>query len=63
MNRYKNEPDMRLVMLTLDGDEDAFGEIVLRCQRLVFATVRDIVPDAFAVEDKVSSLTPLRSRT
>lgn len=51
MNRYKNEPDMRLVMLTLDGDADAFGEIVLRCQRLVFATVRDIVSDAFAVED------------
>ena len=51
MNRYENEPDMRLVMLTLDGDTDAFGEIVLRYQRLVFAAVRDVVSDAFAVED------------
>ena len=51
MNRYENETDVSLVMLTLDGDTDAFGEIVLRCQRLVFAAVRDIVSDAFAVED------------
>ncbi len=51
MNRYKEETDARLVELTMQNDSDAFCEIVLRCQRLVFAAIRDIVPDAFAVED------------
>ncbi len=51
MNRYEDETDARLVMLTLDGDGGAFEQVVLRCQRPVFAAVREIVSDAFAVED------------
>lgn len=51
MNQHENETDSRLVTLTLDGDGSAFEQIVLRCQRSVFAAVREIVSDAFAVED------------
>ncbi len=51
MNRYEDCSDEELAELTLDGDADAFEQIVLRCQRLVFAAVRETVSDAFAVED------------
>ncbi len=51
MNRYESMPDAELAELTQNGDADAFEQIVLRCQRLVFAAVREIVSDAFAVED------------
>ena len=51
MYRYEDKTDAELVELSLDGDADAFEQIVIRCQRLVFAAVREIVSDAFAVED------------
>ena len=51
MYRYEDKTDAELVELSLDGDANAFEQIVIRCQRLVFAAVREIVSDAFAVED------------
>ena len=45
------EGDARLVLRTLMGDSDAFGEIVKRYERQVFDAVRGIVPDAFTSED------------
>ncbi len=51
MNRYEDCSDEELAELTQGGDADAFEQIVLRCQRLVFAAVRETVSDAFAVED------------
>ncbi len=51
MDPYKSENDLQLIEQSLKGDCDAFCEIVLRCQRLVFAVVRGIIADGFAVED------------
>ncbi len=51
MDPYKSENDLQLIEQSLKGDSDAFCEIVLRCQRLVFAVVRGIISDGFAAED------------
>ena len=45
------DPDDALVAATLDGDDDAFAEIVRRHKRRVFATASRFARDAHQLED------------
>jgi len=48
---YKQKDDDELVMSSLEGDKQAFGEIVERYQKLVARTVKSMLGDSVYSED------------
>ena len=51
MGDFRGYGDAELVMLTLDGNVDAYGELVVRYQKTVFAVIAGIVSEHSTVED------------
>ncbi len=50
-NKYKNLPDDILVEMTLSGDNDAYGELVLRYKNVVYGIAYRIVSLHYDAED------------
>jgi len=48
---YKNFDEYELVKSSLEGDKNAFGEIVIRYQRMVARTVKGMLGDSVFSED------------
>lgn len=51
IHSYKDFDDAELVRASVDGDESAFGEIVIRYQKLVARTVKPMINDSVFAED------------
>ena len=47
----QNETDETLVMLTLAGDQDAYGVLVSRCQKAVIAAAHYVTKNHFMAQD------------